>query len=267
VTVADFTAQDVQALRRTTGVGMLDAKRALEATHGDQEEATQWLRVQGLAGAAKREEREASDGAVAIVRQGPVAAMVELRCETDFVAKSEEFVALADEIAAAVAAGGSDDAVESATPELDRLRTVLKEHISVGRVVRLEAGSGEVLDTYLHQQAGRGTNGVVVVLKDGSPELAHDVAVHIAFGRPTFLRREDVPADQVAAERATVEEISRNEGKPEAALPKIVDGRMAGWFKERCLLEQPYVRDEKQTVASHLGSAQVVEFAQVVIGS
>lgn len=264
--MAEFTAQDVQALRRSTGVGMLDAKRALEAAHGDQEEATQWLRVQGLAGAAKREDREASDGAVAIVRQGPVAAMVELRCETDFVAKSEEFVALADEVAASVAARGPH-AVEEASADLERLRTVLKENISVGRVVRLEAGSGEVLDTYLHQQAGRGTNGVIVVLSGGSAQLAHEVAVHVAFSRPTYLRREDVPADQVAAERATVEEISRNEGKPEPALAKIVDGRMNGWFKERCLLEQAYVRDEKKTVAEHLGSAEVVEFAQVVIGS
>ncbi|MHB8221039.1 MAG: translation elongation factor Ts [Acidimicrobiales bacterium] len=264
--MADFTAQDVQALRRSTGVGMLDAKRALEACNGDHEEATQWLRVQGLAGAAKREDREASDGAVAIVRQGSVAAMVELRCETDFVAKSDEFVALADEMAALVAAGGIN-AVDDAAAELDRLRTVLKEHISVGRVVRLEAGGGEVLDTYLHQQAGRGTNGVIVVVRGGTPELAHDVAVHIAFSKPTYLRREDVPSDQVAAERATVEEISRNEGKPDAALPKIVDGRMTGWFKERCLLEQPYVRDEKESVATHLGSAEVVEFAQVVIGS
>jgi len=264
--VAEFTAQDVQALRRSTGVGMLDAKRALEAAHGDQEEATQWLRVQGLAGAAKREDREASDGAVAIVRQGPVAAMVELRCETDFVAKSEEFVALADELAALTAARGPD-ATEDAGAELERLRTVLKENISVGRVVRLEAGSGEVLDTYLHQQAGRGTNGVIVVLRGGSEQLAHEIAVHIAFSRPTYLRREDVPADLVAAERVTVEEISRNEGKPEAALPKIVDGRMNGWFKERCLLEQAYVRDEKKSVADQLGSAVIIEFAQVVIGS
>ncbi len=264
--MADFTAKDIQALRQSTGVGMLDAKRALEENGGDREAASQWLRVQGLAGAAKRDDREASQGAVAVVRQDAVAAIVELRCETDFVAKSPEFVSLADELAALVVAKGEGAAAER-TDEVDRLRTTLKENISVGRVTRVETQPDEVLDTYLHVQAGRGVNGVVIVVRGGSQELAHDLAVHIAFAKPSYLRREDVPEAEVAAERATVEEISRNEGKPEAALPKIVEGRMNGWFKERCLLEQAYVRDEKQTVAGMLGSAEIVRFAQVVIGS
>lgn len=264
--MADFTAKDIQTLRQATGVGMLDARRALEENAGDMEAATQWLRVQGLAGAAKREGREASQGAVAVVRDGTVAAIVELRCETDFVAKSPEFVSLADELAALVVAKGEAASAER-SDEVDRLRTTLKENISVGRVVRIEAAPDEVLDTYLHSQAGRGVNGVVVVLRGGTQELAHDLAVHVAFSRPLYLRREDVPEAEVAAERATVEEISRNEGKPEAALPKIVEGRMNGWYKERCLLEQPYVRDEKRSVADLLGSAEVVRFAQVVIGS
>lgn len=264
--MAGFSAKDIQALRQATGVGMLDAKRALEESKGDMEAATQWLRVQGLAGAAKREDREASQGAVAVVREESVAALVELRCETDFVAKSPDFVALADELAAAVVVKG-EEAAGDRTEEVDRLRTTLKENISVGRVVRMEAGEGEVLDTYLHQQAGRGVNGVIVRVRGGSPELAHDLAVHIAFAKPMYLRREDVPEAEAAAERATVEEISRNEGKPEAALSKIVEGRMGGWYKERCLLEQPYVRDEKQTIAALLGPAEVVGFAQVVIGS
>jgi elongation factor Ts len=266
MTMADFTAKDIQALRQATGVGMLDAKRALQENGGDMEAATQWLRVQGLAGAAKREDREASQGAVAVVREDPVAAIVELRCETDFVAKSPEFVALVDELAALVVSKG-EDAVAERADDVDRLRTTLKENISVGRVVRLEAAPGEVLDTYLHQQAGRGVNGVVILLRGGTQELAHDLAVHVAFARPAYLRREDVPEAEAAAERATVEEISRNEGKPEAALPKIVEGRMNGWYKERCLLEQSYVRDEKKTVASLLGSAELLAFAQVVIGS
>jgi len=181
------------------------------------------------------------------------------------VAKSPDFVSLVDELAAVVASKGSDAAAER-QDEVDRLASSLKENISVGRVSRLEAGEGEVLDTYLHQQAGRGVNGVIVLLRGGTQELAHDVAVHVAFAKPTYLRRQDVPEDEVAAERSTVEEISRNEGKPEAALEKIVEGRMTGWFKERCLLEQPYVRDEKRTVADLLGSAEVVQFAQVVIG-
>ncbi len=262
----EYTAKEVQRLRQATGVGMLDAKQALEESGGDMEAATQWLRVRGLAGAAKRGDREAAEGAVAVVRQESVAAMVELRCETDFVAKSPEFVSLVDELAALVVAKGEGASAER-QDDVDRLRTTLKENISVGRVVRVEAGSGEVLDTYLHQQAGRGVNGVIVLLRDGTAELAHDVAVHVAFAKPVYLRREEVPEAEAAAERATVEEISRNEGKPEAALPKIVEGRMNGWYKERCLLEQPYVRDEKQTVGALLGPAEVVRFAQVVIGS
>jgi len=109
-------------------------------------------------------------------------------------------------------------------------------------------------------------NAVLVEMRGGDAELAHDVAVHVAFARPSYLRREDVPKDEVDAERITVENLSRNEGKPEAALPKIVEGRMNGWFKERCLLEQPYAKDEKRTIADLIGSAEIVRFAQVVVG-
>jgi len=136
----------------------------------------------------------------------------------------------------------------------------------VGRVYRLEAKEGEVVDTYLHQQSGRGVNAVAVVLKGGSTELAHEVALTAAFSRPSYVRREEVPEAEVAAERATLEALSRNEGKPEAALPKIIEGRLTGWFKERVLLEQPSAHDDKQTVAAMLGSAEIVAFAQVVIG-
>jgi elongation factor Ts len=261
-----FTAKDVQALRQATGAGMLDAKRALEENDGDMEAAKRWLREKGLGDAAKRSDRVASQGAVAVVREDGVAAIVELRCETDFVAKADEFVALADELAALVAAKG-EDAGDALADDVVRLGTTLKENISVGRVVRLEAGEGEVVDTYVHQQAGRGVNAVAVVLRGGDSALAHDVAVHIAFARPLYLHREDVPESEVADERATVEAISRNEGKSEAALPKIVEGRMNGWFRDRVLVEQPYARDEKQTVGELLGSAEVVRFAQVVVGS
>lgn len=262
----EYTAKDVQSLRRLAGVGMLDAKRALDETNGTMEQAVQWLRVNGLAKAGARDGREASQGAVAAVRQGKTAAIVELRCETDFVAKAPEFVSLVDELAELVAAKG-EDAVAERQEDVDRLRTSLQENITVGRVVRMESGEDQVLDTYLHQQSGRGVNAVLVLLQGGTQELAHEVATHIAFARPQFLRREDVPADEVAAERATVEEISRKEGKPEAALAKVVEGRMTGWYKERVLLDQPYVRDEKRSVSALLGGATVVQFAQVVIGS
>jgi elongation factor Ts len=260
-----ISAKDVQALRRVTGAGMLDSKRALEETDGDMEAAKQWLREQGLAGAAKRADRDASQGAVALGVEGRVASIVELRCETDFVAMSESFVALTDELAQAVATKGIE-AAQDAAGDIDELKTTLKENISLGQVVRFELASDTVLGTYLHRQSGRGVNGVLVEVRGGTEELAHDVAVHVAFARPLYLRREDVPEAEVAAERATVETISRNEGKPEAALPKIVEGRMNGWFKERVLLEQAYARDEKKTIADLIGGAEIVRFAQVVVG-
>ncbi|MGD0379349.1 MAG: translation elongation factor Ts [Acidimicrobiales bacterium] len=263
--MADFTAKDVQTLRRATGAGMLDSKRALEATGGDMDKAKTWLREQGLAGAAKRSDREATQGAVALAVSGRNASIVELRCETDFVAKAETFVNLTDELAQLVAEKG-EQATADRTEDIDELKTTLKENISVGQVVRFEMGEDSVVGTYLHMQSGRGVNAVLVEMRGGGEELAHDVAVHVAFARPSYLRREDVPKEEVEAERAVVENLSRNEGKPEAALPKIVDGRMNGWFKERCLLEQSYAKDEKRTIADLVGSAEIVRFAQVVVG-
>ncbi len=260
-----FTAKDVQTLRRATGAGMLDCKRALEETDGDMEAAKQWLREKGLAGAAKRADREATQGAIALGEAAGTAALVELRCETDFVAMSEAFVSLTSELAQAVAEKG-DVATKDSAGAIDELKTTLKENISLGQVVRYELGGGSTLGTYLHMQSGRGVNGVLVEMSGATDELAHDVAVHIAFARPVYLRREDVPEEEIAAERTTVEAISRNEGKPEAALPKIVEGRMNGWFKERCLLEQPYAKDEKRTIADLIGSAEILRFAQVVVG-
>jgi elongation factor Ts len=264
--MATITAKDVAHLRQLTGAGMLDCKKALEEADGDVDEALKKLREKGLAGAAKREDRDAAEGAVAAVRTGDAAAVAELRCETDFVAKADEFVALTDELAALVAAKG-EDAVGELTDEIDRLRTTLKENISVGRVKRLVAESGQVVDTYLHQQAGRGVNAVAVVIEGGDEEVAHNIAVHIAFTKPSYLSRDEVPQADIDAEREIVADISRKEGKPEAAMEKIVDGRMNGWFKERVLLDQSYVKDEKQTIASMLGSGRIVAFAQVIVGA
>jgi elongation factor Ts len=199
------------------------------------------------------------------VRSGDAAAVAELRCETDFVAKNDDFVALTDELAALVAAKGEEAAAEL-NDEIDRLRTTLKENIFVGQVRRLVAGPGQVVDTYLHQQSGRGVNAVAVVIDGGDDELAHNIAVHIAFTKPPYLSRDEVPEADIEAERATLADITRKEGKPEAALEKIVNGRMDGWFKDRVLLDQSYVKDEKQTIAAMLGSAKIVAFAQVVVG-
>jgi elongation factor Ts len=262
----DFTAKDVQALRQATGAGMMDAKRALEEAGGDMDAARRWLREQGLAGAAKRADREASQGAVALAAENGAAAIVELRCETDFVAKADDFVSLADELAALVAAKG-EEAVSERADAIDDLKTTLKENISVGQVVRFELAPDAELGTYLHVQSGRGVNAVLVEMRGGTAELAHDVAVHIAFARPAYLRRAEVPESDAEAERSTVEAIARNEGKPEAAMAKIVEGRMNGWFKERVLLEQAYAKDEKRTIADLVGGAEILRFAQVVVGS
>ncbi len=259
-----FTAQDVQSLRRSTGAGMMDAKRALEQNDGDFDKATQWLRVQGLAGAAKRSDREAGEGAIALVIQGGVAGMVELRCETDFVAKTPEVVAAGEKLAKSLAAGGE---VELKAQEglVDELRSSMKENILLGRTERIEAAAGNSIGGYLHVQGGRGTNAVVVELEGGTPELGHDVAVHIAFTKPAYISRDEVPAAEVAAERATLIEMTKAEGKPEAAVDKIVESRLGGFFKERCLLEQAYVRDEKLSITELLGDVRVVRFVQAYV--
>ena len=146
------------------------------------------------------------------------------------------------------------------------MRITLKEKIELGEVVRIEAAAGNVIDSYLHMQGGRGVNAVLVEMAGATPELAHDVAVHVGFARPKYLSKDDVPADVVAHERATLETVSRNEGKPEAALPKIVQGRVQGFFKDVALLEQPYAKDDSKSVAQYIGSATIVRYAQVEIG-
>jgi elongation factor Ts len=164
-------------------------------------------------------------------------------------------------------AESGEDAVAKRSADIDDLKSTLKENISVGQVVRFPISADSVMGTYLHMQSERGVNAVLVEMRDASEELVHDIAVHIAFARPTYLSRDDVPPADVEAERATVETISRNEGKPEAALPKVIEGRMNGWFKERCLLDQAFAKDEKRTIKDVIGDAQIVRFAQVVVGS
>jgi len=260
-----FTAKDVQALRQSTGAGMMDCKKALEETGGDVEAAKQFLREKGLAASAKRDDRENAQGVVAIAIRGNVGAIVKLKCETDFVAASDQFKAEAAALLDLVIDKG-EDAVAERSEQLEELKITLKEKIELGEVVRMEAAPGNVLDSYEHIQGGRGVNAVLVELSGGSQELAHDIAVHIAFARPTYLHREEVPEEVIAAERATLETLTRNEGKPEQAIPKIVEGRIGGFFKEIVLLEQPYAKDDKQTITQLLGGAEIVRFAQVEIG-
>lgn len=263
--MADFTAKDVQRLRQATGAGMMDAKRALTENGGDMDAAAQWLREKGMAKAAKLAERENTQGSVAVVVDGQVGAIVELKCETDFSAKSDDFTSITQDLADAVVARGPE-AVEELAERLDALRIAKRENIEVGAVVRFEAAAGSVLDSYLHLQEGRGVNAVLVELAGGDRGLAHQVAVHIAFAKPPYLTRDEVPVADVERERTNLEGITRAEGKPEQAVPKIVEGRLNAWFKDQVLLEQPYVKDDKQTIAQLLGDATLVRFAQVYIG-
>jgi elongation factor Ts len=257
-------AKDVQALRQATGAGMMDCKKALEESAGDYEAAKKWLREKGLAASAKRAERESNQGVVALSIECPQAAIVKVKCETDFVASSESFVAEAQALADLVRAKG-EAAVAERSQQIEDLKILLKENIDLGEVVRFEAAPGNVMDSYIHMQGGRGVNVVVVEMKDASEELAHDIAVHIAFARPSYLTREEVPADVIAAEKATLETATRNEGKPEAAIAKIVEGRLNGFFKDIVLLEQPYAKDDKKSVKDVIGKASIVRYAQVFI--
>jgi elongation factor Ts len=260
-----FTAQDVKALRDATGAGMMDCKQALEETDGDIDAAKQLLREKGLAASAKRDDRDNNQGVVAIKVDGNVGAIVLLKSETDFVAGSDQFKAEAATLVDLVIAGGAD-AVAQRAAELEELKITLKEKIELGQVVHMPAAEGNVIGHYEHVQGGRGVNGVLVELAGGSDELAHDIAVHIAFARPTYLTRDEIPSDVVEAERKTLETITLNEGKPEQAVPKIVEGRLNGFFKDVCLLEQPYAKDDKQTIKQIIGSAEIIRFAQVEIG-
>ena len=260
-----INAKDVQALRQATGAGMMDCKKALEESAGDVEAAKKWLREKGLSATAKRADRENTQGVVALSIECPLAAVVKLKCETDFVAASEQFVAEADELAKLVRTKGVA-AVGERAKQLEDLQILLKEKIELGDVVRFEAAAGNIMDSYLHLQGGRGVNVVLVEMSGATEELAHDIAVHIAFARPKYLTREEVPAEVVAAERATLEVATRNEGKPEAAISKIVDGKLNGFFKDLCLLEQPYAKDDKKSVKQVIGNASIVRFAQVEIG-
>lgn len=280
--MAEISAKDIAALRKQTGAGMLDCKQALEECGGDIEGAKDWLRTKGLAGAAKRAGREAEDGAVDVVVEGGVGAIVELNCETDFVAKGSEFRGMVAALAKLVAEQGDDDLdgkpFEGGTvgDAVKQLGAKLGENVSVGRVARIESADG-IVDGYKHIQNERGTIGVLVevggvdVSDARAREIAHDVALHVASAAPQYVAREDVPADVVEKERAVLEELTRNEGKPEQAVPKIVEGRINGFYKSVVLLEQPFIREPKTTVGKLLGElgkdATVRRFVRIQVGA
>jgi elongation factor Ts len=280
--VAEISAEDIAALRKQTGAGMLDCRTALQETGGDIEAAKDWLRTKGLAGAAKRAGREAQDGAVEVTVEGDVGAIVELNCETDFVAKGAEFRAIVAALATIVAEQGEDE-LESRPYEggtvgdaVKQLGATLGENVGIGRVARIESADG-IVDGYKHVQNERGTIGVLVELGGVDPsdaraqEVAHDVALHVASAAPQYVTRDDVPADVLEKERAVLEELTRNEGKPEQALPKIVEGRLNGFYKNTVLVEQPFVRDPKTTVGKLVGElgkdATIRRFVRIQVGA
>jgi elongation factor Ts len=169
-------------------------------------------------------------------------------------------------LADAVLADG-EGAIDGHKDAVDDLKITTKENIEIGKVARVEASTGAVLDTYVHRQDGRGVNAVIVELQGGTVEVAHAVALHIAFAKPTYLSRDEISADAIAAERETLEAITRAEGKPEQAVPKIVEGRVNAWIADQVLLEQKMIPEEKQPVEQAIGDAKVVRFVQVVIGA
>lgn len=262
--MADFTAADVKALRDATGAGMMDAKKALVEAEGDRDAAAQILREKGLSKVATLEDRENNQGAIAIAREGDVAAMVQLKSETDFSGKAEDFVDLVNRMAQSVLADG-EAGIEKLSDDLDTLKISKRENIEVGTVVRYEATPGAVLDAYLHMQDGRGVNGVLVEVEGADAEAVRELALHIAFAKPDALVREEIDPDLVERARASFEELTRKEGKPEQAVPKIVEGRLNSWYAERVLPEQGLF-GEKETVAEHLGDARILRFSQAVIG-
>ena len=279
--MADVAAKDVASLRKLTGAGMMDCKKALLESDGDMEAAKDWLRKQGLSGAAKREGRAADQGAIAVMVEPGVATVVELNCETDFVAKGPDFKAFVSTLVSQISQSGDADIASQAFgcstvgEAIIQLGSKLGERIELGRRARFESADG-VLDAYKHVQNDRGTIGVLVELGGVSPDneaanaVAHDIALHIASAAPRFVSKDDVPADAIEKEREVLTELTRNEGKPEAAMEKIVTGRLNGFYKDYCLLEQGFVKEPKTTIAAlvaGLGTGVTVRrFVRIKVG-
>ncbi|WP_342022173.1 translation elongation factor Ts [Arthrobacter citreus] len=279
--MANYTAADIKALRERTGAGMMDVKKALDEANGDAEKAMELIRIKGLKGATKREGRSTAEGLVAAkVIDGTVGVMVELNCETDFVAKSAKFIELADKVLAAAVESAAADAETLLAYNVDgkplsevviEEGAILGEKVVVRRVARIE---GKTVDAYLHKTSKDlpAQVGVLFAVDGDSDEAktaAHDIAVHTAAYAPTYLTRDEVPAETVENERRIADETARAEGKPEAALTKIVEGRLTGFFKEIVLLDQPFAKDAKKTVAKVLEEAGTTPsgFARFRVGA
>lgn len=275
--MANYSSADIKALRESTGAGMMDVKRALDEADGDHRKATEILRVKGLKGVTKREGRSAGNGLVAALAGNGVGTMVEINCETDFVAKGAKFIALADRVlgqAVAVSASSVDELLasdldgQSVKEILDEANATIGEKIEVRRLAHLEAAH---VVSYLHKTSPDlpPQIGVLVATEGGDEVTARDVAMHCAAFSPSVLSRDQIDPDTVANERRVAEATAREEGKPEAAMSKIIDGRVNGFFKENVLLEQPFAKDAKKTVAKILeeSGATVKAFVRFRVGS
>ncbi|MFH8408145.1 translation elongation factor Ts [Streptomyces sp. NPDC018019] len=278
--MANYTAADVKKLRELTGAGMMDCKKALDEAEGSVDKAVEILRVKGQKGVAKREGRSAENGAVVslISEDKTSGVLLELKCETDFVAKGDKFLAVADALAAHVAKTSPADIEALLASEIEAGKTVqayvdeanatLGEKIVLDRFAQF---SGGYVAAYMHRTMPDlpPQVGVLVELDKENAEVAKDVAQHIAAFAPKYLAREDVPADIVENERRVAEATAKEEGKPEAALPKIVEGRVNGFFKENTLLAQPFAKDNKKSVEKVLEEAGVSlkRFARIRVGA
>ncbi|GAA4190774.1 translation elongation factor Ts [Microbacterium oryzae] len=275
--MANFTIADIKALREQLGTGMVDTKKALEEADGNVEKAVELLRLKGAKGNAKRADRATSEGLVVARELNGKATLVELACETDFVAKNERFIALADKVADAAAAAGADSveaalAASAGDQTVDQLisdeAAIIGEKVELRRVRTLD---GDAFQIYLHRTSKDlpPQVGVVVAYSGDDAETARSIAQHISFANPSYLSRDEVPAAEVEKEREIVTEISRNEGKPEAALPKIVEGRVNAFFKQVALLDQDYAKDNKLSVAKVAQDAgiTVTGFARFKVGA
>jgi elongation factor Ts len=276
--MANFSAADVKRLREQTGAGMMDCKNALTEANGDLDAAVEILRLKGVKDAGKRAARTAGNGLVTADLDGNSAGvLVELNCETDFVAKNEQFQELAAKIAQAALASKVADRLALLTTEAEGGKTVeqlieeasasIKEKIELGRYARFEGG---YVSSYLHRSDRDlpPTLGVLVQLDKPSDDVARDLAQQIAAMRPQYVTRDEVPADVTEKERRIAEQITREEGKPEQAISKIVDGRVGAFYKDVVLVEQAFVKEPKQTVAQVLKADGVTVrgFARFQVG-
>ena len=261
--MANYTADDVKRLREATAAGMLDCKKALDEADGDYDKAVEIIRVKGLKGVTKREGRLTSNGLVVAKVAGDTGVMLELNCETDFVAKGERFIALGDELVALLLESKAADvasflaaknsAGKSVQEIIDEGNATLGEKIEIRNVAVVNGPVG----LYLHKTSPDlpPQVGVLVSLAKEAVEVGRDVAQHIAAFAPKFVNRDEVPADLIENERRVAEETAKAEGKPEAALSKIVEGRITGFVKEVSLLEQAFAKDAKKTVQQILDEA------------